>query len=509
MRQVAMMSELRDGGLHGVEIDGESVLLLRDGDTVRAFSGKCPHAGAPLDEGALCEGRIVCPWHKSMFSAVDGCLLEPPALDGLRRYPVHVEDGAVRVGLDPVLPSPHPTTGLEKLLVIVGGGAAGTAAAAALREFGFAGRLLVIGGEPDSAYDRTALSKFVLEGGMAPDEVPPLRPPGFWVQHRIDRTDGRVRRLDAAERRIELEDGCVISFDAALLATGGQPRPLHLPGASLPGVQLLRSRANAAAIVARLDDTPPTVIVGGGFIALEAASALRQRGCDVTVVTTHPVPLEHQLGREVASALRRLHERNGVRFVVGEAAAIEGPDAVGAVLLADGTRLDARLVIAATGVSPATGMLSGLDLEADGGVPVDAGMRTAAAGLFAAGDIAAFPFGPGPSDSGPLDPGPSASGRTRIEHWRVAQQHARVAARNMLGDDVRFEQPPFFWTYHYGKRIEVHGHPHRFDRMEIEGDLDSFAFIGRQLRDGELVGLVACDRDADTAALAHTVPARP
>ena len=210
----------------------------------------------------------------------------------------------------------------------------------------------------------------------------------------------------------------------------------------------------------------------------------------MTVVSPHATPFEPVLGWRVAAMLRRLHEANGVVFR-GRArvAAIEA----GAVRLEDGERIPADLVLAGVGVRPATGFAAGLGLAEDGGLDTDAGMRVAD-GIFAAGDSARFPFG---------------DARIRVEHWRVAQQHARVAARNMLGGDARFEQPPFFWTYHYGKRIEVHGHPASFDRVEIEGDLDRQDFVGRIIRDDALVGLVGCNRDTELAGLALQVPAHP
>ncbi|MCQ8239910.1 FAD-dependent oxidoreductase [Rhizosaccharibacter radicis] len=495
MQQVATLSEIEDGGMKGVEIGDTSILLLRDGDVVRAVSGKCPHAGAPLADGARCQGRIVCPWHKAMFSDDDGGLLEPPALDALRRFPVQVVGDAVLVSPEPIARRAAAPRDQDRHVLIVGSGAAGTAAVAALRDAGFAGRITMLGAESGAPYDRTILSKFVLDGSKTPDEAPLLRPADFWTKARVDRREHRAVRLDAAARTVTLENGDILTFDMALVATGGIPRPLDLPGAGLRGVHLLRSRADAAAILSDLGDArPPVVVVGGSFIGLEAASGLRKQGCAVTVVVPHAVPFEKQLGAEIGAMIRRLHEDEGVVFQIGEVERFEGENRVAAAVLKNGIRLHAGLVVAGIGVSPATELLENLPLEPDGGVAVDHSMRTATAGVFAAGDIASFPFG---------------KGRVRVEHWRVAQQQARVAVRAMLGDDARFDQAPFFWTAQHGKRFEVHGHPAGFDRVEIEGDLDRQDFLARQWRGDELVGLVACGRDAETAALAPSMPFRP
>ena len=492
MRQVTTLGALSEVP-HVVELDGTRILLLRDGNEVRAFSATCPHAGAPLEQGAVCDGRLVCPWHKAMFDIRDGALLEPPALQPLRRYPVRVEGDAVLVSSSPLAATPAAplaATPDPRVMVVVGAGAAGAAGAAALREFGFDGRLVVVGDEPGEPFDRTALSKFVLEGGMKPEEAAPLWPDGFVERERIERLHDTVTAIDPDTRTLTLAAAGPLPCHAVLLAPGSVPRPLDVPGGNDPHVHLLRSRADASAILAGLSGRPRVVVVGGSFIGLEAASALRQRDIPVTVVSPQAVPFEPVLGWRIAAMLRRLHEANGVVFR-GRArvAAIEP----GCVRLENGKRIPADLVLAGVGVRPATGFAAGLGLAEDGGLDTDAGMRVAD-GIFAAGDSARFPFG---------------DGRIRVEHWRVAQQHARVAARNMLGGDARFEHSPFFWTYHYGKRIEVHGHPSSFDRVEIDGDLDAQDFVARLLRDDVMVGLVGCNRDTELAGLALRVPAHP
>ena len=489
MQQVSTLGDIAVDKPFKVSLDGTDMILVRDGDTVRAFGAKCPHAGAPLDEGVVCAGRIVCPWHKAMFAVGDGALLEPPALDALPRYPVLVDGERVLVSAEPISPAPQPAGDGARTFLIVGAGAAGTAAVAALREFGFDGRIVLLGAEPDAPYDRTALSKFVLEGGMKPADVAPLREPGFYEHHRIERRQGTVTGLDPVARLVTLADGTALDYDSVLLAPGGTPRTLDVPGADLPGVHVLRSLEDARAILPWVRNGARAVIVGGGFIGLEAASALTKRGLQVTVVSPNPLPLETPLGREVAQALYRLHEANGVTFVSGQVARINGLSQAAGVTLDSGRMLAAELIIVGLGVKPATGFATALPLDEDGGIGVDAGMRAADA-VFAAGDVARFPFG---------------VTHIRVEHWRVAQQTARIAAQSMLGRDAAWTQPPFFWTYHFGHRIELLGHPQDVDDTLVEGDLDGMDFIVHQMRDGHLVGAIACQREAEMAVIAATL----
>ena len=340
MRQVASLEALAAGTMRTVEIGETKILLVRDGDAVRAFSATCPHAGAPLEQGAICEGRLVCPWHKAMFAVSDGALLEPPALWPLARYPVRIEGDAVLVSAEPVeTPAPVRVEPDARVMVVVGAGAAGAAGVAALREFGFAGRIVLVGAEPGEPFDRTALSKFVLEGTMQPAEAAPLWPDGFLAEQGIERLHDRVIGIDAAARTLSLGGGGRLDYDAVLLAPGSVPRALEVPGGGGPEVRLLRTREDASAILAGLTGVSRVAIVGGSFIGLEAASALRQREIAVTVISPAEIPFEAVLGREIGGMLRRLHEANEVVFRGGaRVAAIEA----GAVRLENGESIPGR-----------------------------------------------------------------------------------------------------------------------------------------------------------------------
>lgn len=488
LHPVARLADLREDRGTAVKIEDIEILLLRVGDQVQAFQAHCPHAGAPLAEGAVCQGRLVCPWHKASFAVDDGSLCEPPALDALQRYLVEVRDGEVLVGTKPLPSQAAETQSDERLFVVVGAGAAGTAAAAALREFGYGGRLLLIGHEPGEPYDRTALSKFVLQGDKAPDEAPPLREADFFRQQRIERLHAEVNRLDPQTCQLELGNGQTLTYDGCVLATGGEPRPLDVPGAELKGTHLLRTRADAAAILADLPAEGRAVIVGASFIGLEAASALRKQGLAVDVVSPVSLPFVKQMGETLGQHFKTLHEANGVIFhAPSEVIGFEGEGQVRQVRLKDGTRLPADLVLVGTGIAPATAFLVNLPLADDGSVPVDGQLR-AAEGLYAVGDLATFPYAGQP---------------TRIEHWRLAQQHGRLAARNLLGHAETYADVPFFWTLHHGKRYEYLGHPRQWDDMHLDGSLGDQTFVALLLAEDLVVGVVACQRERATAVLSQ------
>ena len=488
LHRVARFADVPENRGLEVQIADTKIVLLRVGDHLRAFQGECPHAGAPLAEGALCHGRLICPWHKAAYRIEDGALCEPPSLDSLKRYRLEIRDDEVWVDDQPMSDAHTPPADDERTFVIIGAGAAGTACAAALREKGFGGRVLLIDRESDAGYDRTVLSKFVIAGEMPPEEVPPLRDEDFYREQRIERINAEVTSLDAANKTLRLADGQSLSYDAALLATGGTPNPLTLPGAELPQVFVLRSKDQAQRILGSAKPGQRAVIIGDSFIAMESASSLRQYGLDVTVLARHAVPFAKQFGDAVGKAIRALHEANGVAFHTdGNATHIEGTASVEAVRLDNGQRLPADLVLVGIGVSPATGAFTGLSLEKDQSLKVDGGMRVTD-GLWAAGDIATFPLNGQPQ---------------RIEHWRLAQQQARIAAMNMLGGDEHYLDVPYFWTWHFGKNYDYLGHAANWDEVEFKGDPDHPPFIGLFGKDGLLVAAVACDEERAIAMLAE------
>lgn len=473
---VARLAQLDEHRPLRVQAGSEEIILIRQGDQVHAYQGNCPHEGAPLNEGMVCGGLLVCPWHKAAFAVDEGAVCEPPALADLRRYRTWVKGDEIWVDDQPLPRTEPPRHSDARRFVVVGAGAAGSAAVATLLAHGFAGRLVWVDQERQPAYDRTSLSKFVIAGQMPPDEVPGLLEADALRKGQLERKHGKVRALNTQKRQLTLADGQQIDYDACLLATGGKALRPDIPGVELPGVFTLRSREDAAHLLDAAEPGQPAVIVGDGFIGLEAASALRKYGVQVHLITRHEVPLARQLGERIGRSIRELHERKGVIFHgPTEVERIEGQGKVEAVQLANGERLQTPLVLLGTGVRPATAFIQGVLLSEDKSVQVDAEMR-AADGLWAAGDIATFPL----------------SGRpVRIEHWRLAQQHGVIAAANMLGEQRRYTDVPFFWTYQHGRTYEVLGHARDWNRIEFVGEPEKGNFIALQCVDERVEAVIA------------------
>jgi NADPH-dependent 2,4-dienoyl-CoA reductase/sulfur reductase-like enzyme/nitrite reductase/ring-hydroxylating ferredoxin subunit len=509
MQKVAALADLDDARPRRVKLADTPILLIRAGDTVHAYSADCPHAGAPLEEGAVCNGRLVCPWHKATFDIDSGALVEPPALLPLTRYPVKIEGGDVLVSPEPVEPATGTAdaqasvqrSGTKKaaaprVFAIVGAGAAGAAACAALREFGYRERIVLIDDDAHAPYDRTVLSKFVPSGDMKIDAVPPLLPDGFFEQHQIERLHAHATRLDAQRREIEFDGKPLLRYDAALIATGGTPKMPPLRGSEDPVLNerllLLRNRADAARLAELAAQAKHAVVLGGGFIGLEVAASLRKRKLRVTVVSPASVPFEKQFGAELGRIFMKLHEENGTEFRMGTQ--IEGVEA-GQPLrarLSGGDVLDCDFIVAGTGVTPVTHFVTGVTHNDDGGLNVDASMRVAE-NLYAAGDVAAFPYGD--------------NRRVRIEHWRVAQQHARAAARAMAGAGDAEPLVPFFWTDHFDRNFNYLGHPQSWDEMVMTGTPDSYEFVALLCKHGFVAGVLGCGRDTELARLAEAMRA--
>ena len=482
-----LVSDVDEHSLREVEVDGAKVLLTRDAGGIHAVSGVCPHAGARLAEGIRHGSRIICPWHKAAFCLRTGALLEPPAVDALDGFDARVEAGRIFVARREAAEPAETVAPDGRRFVIVGAGAAGAMAAQVLREEGFAGRVTMLDRENRVPYDRTLLSKYALSGEEGAEKTP-LQSQKFYREKRIERVTAKVTGLDSERRIVSCADGSQYRYDALLLAMGGNAVRPDLQGAELTGVFVLRNRADADAIVARAERSERAVVLGAGFIGMEVAASLRERGLEVTVVTREAVPFEKPLGREIGGALQALHERKGVRFRLGaKVRRLQGEGSVRAVVLDDGEEIGADLVVAGLGIAPATGFLDRGMVNDDGGVNVDANLA-AGEGVYAAGDVARFPYG-GEGD------------RIRVEHWRVAQQQGRVAALNMLGKPARFTATPVFWTIQYMKRVDYIGHAKAWDEVIVHGDIRKPEFLAYYVKDGVVAAAAGMDRDKDTAAL--------
>ena len=317
------------------------------------------------------------PGTRRPFTCAPARCLTRLAVDPLPRFDVRVAEGRVFVRVPAREPEIRNVAADPRCFVIVGAGAAGAVAAQTLREAGFGGRVVMLDRENRVPYDRTILSKYALSGEKGAEKSP-LQTQSFYREHGIERCTATVERIEIGARRLICADGAELSYDAALIATGGAPRRPELPGIGLGNVFLLRSRADAEAILAQAERSERAVVLGTSFIGMEVAAALCERGLDVTVVGKDDVPFSRPLGARIGAAFAVLHERRGVKFRLScEIAALEGGPDVRCVALGNGERLAADLVVVGFGVAPATSGISGLPLDDDGGIRVDAHLHVA------------------------------------------------------------------------------------------------------------------------------------
>ena len=470
--------------------NGEPVLLVRLGDDFTAIGATCTHYGGPLAEGAIVGDTVRCPWHHACFNLRTGEALAAPALSPVACWRVERRGERVIVGekverdpLAPTYPLEHRAPATLRNVVIVGAGAAGTAAAEMLRRCGFDGSIVVVDDDADAPYDRPNLSKDYLAGN-APEEWIPLRPPGFHAEHRIDVVRGRASHIDVPARRLEVEGRDALPFDALLLATGAEPVHLKLPGEESGPVHYLRTLADSRRIIDAAKQAKRAVVIGGSFIGLETAASLRARNLEVHVVAPEAVPLERVMGRELGDFIRALHEEKGVQFHLGRK-----PERVerDAVVLDDGTRLPADLVVIGVGVRPRIALAEQAGLALDRGVVVDERLETTAPGIYAAGDIARWPD-------------PHTGDRIRVEHWVVAERMGQAAARNILGARERFDDVPFFWSAHYDVSINYVGHAEKWDATVVDGDAAKHDVAVRFDAAGKPLALATIFRDEQSLA---------
>jgi NADPH-dependent 2,4-dienoyl-CoA reductase/sulfur reductase-like enzyme/nitrite reductase/ring-hydroxylating ferredoxin subunit len=473
---------LKDGGVISGRVGDQEVALIRSGERFFAVGAYCTHYHGALADGLVVGATIRCPLHHACFDLTTGEAVRAPALDPIACWPVERQGEYlfVRDKLSPRAPafatdeSRHPAS-----VVIVGGGAAGLAAADMLRRHKYHGSIAMISADADPPVDRPNLSKDYL-AGEAQDDWMPLWPADLYAERRVDLVLGaRVTSIDTAGRTIVLEDGSRKEFGALLISTGADPVRLSIPGADPAAVLYLRSFADSRAIVNRVEGAKRVVVVGASFIGLEVAASLRIRGVAVDVVAPDHQPLERVLGAEIGRFIRTLHESHGVVFHLGETvASMKGRT----VTLSGGGTVEADFVVLGVGVRPAVALAERAGLAVDRGILVDEFLETSAPGIFAAGDVARWPD-------------VHTGERIRVEHWVVAERQGQTAARNMLGEQVRFDAVPFFWSQHYDVTIRYVGHADRWDAVAIDGSLDTRDATVSYLRTGRRVAAATVSRD--------------
>ncbi|MBV8886882.1 MAG: FAD-dependent oxidoreductase [Chroococcidiopsidaceae cyanobacterium CP_BM_RX_35] len=494
---VAKVDDLQDGEMQQVSVGDIDVLLARVDGKFHAVGAYCSHYQAPLAQGVLSGNRVVCPWHNACFNVATGDRQEPPGLDALTRYQVRVEGENIVVclpeeaqGLRTPSMAQHAPEADGRIFAILGAGAAGAHAAETLRETGYQGRVVMVTSEDQLPYDRTWLSKDYFIDQVSREQVP-LRSSDFYKDYDIEvLLNKQAVHVDAGAKLITFKDGDTLNYDALLLATGGKPRQLDVPGKDLQNVFTLRSFEDTNRILAAAHKDARAVVIGSSFIGMEAAAGLTQQGLKVTVVASS-LPFKKILGEEIGRVFQQVHEEQGVSFRLGrKVTQLAGNGKVEAVILDNGEKLVADLVVVGIGVQPATEFLEGVELHPeDQSVPVDEYL-CAAPGLYAAGDIACYPDW-------------RTGKATRIEHWRLAAQHGQVAAHNMAGQTVKFMGLPVFWTMQFKFPLRYVGHAEQWDEIIFDGKPEEREFIAFYIKDNQVLAAATSQRDTETAAISE------
>lgn len=365
-------------------------------------------------------------------------------------------------------------------VVVVGGGLAGAKTVEALRGGGFDGRVVLLGAETERPYERPPLSKGYLQGSDE-REGAFVHDAGWYASHDVDlRLGVAVTGLDLAAHDVLDSSGTRTGWDHLVLATGSEPRRLDVPGADLKGVVHLRTLDDSDRLRASLVPGRRVVVVGGGWIGLEVAAAARAAGCEVTVLVRDPLPLLAVLGPELAETFADLHRANGVdlqvRTEVGAIVAAGDGTHVGAVELADGTLVDADLVVVGVGAAPRVDLARDAGLNVEDGVLVDAHLRSSNPHVLAVGDIARAHH-------------PFLGTHVRVEHWANALNQPATAAATILGRDEPYDKLPYFFSDQFDLGMEYVGWvgPHGYDRVVVRGDLVGRECIAFWLRNGRVL----------------------
>ena len=363
-------------------------------------------------------------------------------------------------------------------VVIVGGGHGGASTAIALRQQGFAGGLAIIGEEAEIPYERPPLSKEYLLGDKSWERML-IRPAAFWGDRGVAMLTGRrVVSVDPAARRVTCADGAPIGYGSLVWAAGGRPRRIACDGHDLTGVHAIRTRADVDRLLGELPAATRVVVIGGGYIGLEAAAALTKLGKQVTLLEAMDRVLARVAGEPLSRFYEAEHRAAGVDLRTGVMVErIEGDDRVGGVRLAGGERIACGVVIVGIGIVPEVAPLLAAGASGSNGVDVDEACRTTLPDVYAIGDCAAHPNA-------------YADGAIiRLESVQNAADQASVAARAIRGEPAHYDSVPWFWSNQYDLKLQTVGLSAGHDAAVVRGDPARRSFSLVYLKAGRVIAL--------------------
>ncbi|QPQ54766.1 FAD-dependent oxidoreductase [Allosphingosinicella flava] len=363
-------------------------------------------------------------------------------------------------------------------IIIVGAGHGGAQAAIYLRQWGFAGSIALIGDEPELPYERPPLSKDYL-AGEKPFERILIRPAAFWDERSITLLPStRIAAVDPAAKTVAAADGRSFGYSILIWATGGTPKRLGCRGESLGGVHFIRNRAEVDAMTAEMEAVRQIVVIGGGYIGLEAAAVLRKLGKSVTLLEAQDRVLSRVAGEAVSRFYEAEHRAQGVDIRLNAGvAAIEGEGRVCGVRLVDGTLLSAEMVIVGIGIDAAAAPLQASGIAGVNGVDVDVFCRTSDPAIYAIGDCAAH------------ENAFAGGMRLRVESVQNAHDQAACAVKAILGQPEPYRAVPWFWSNQYDLRLQTVGLSVGDDQTILRGVPASRSFSLLYLRKGRVIAL--------------------
>jgi 3-phenylpropionate/trans-cinnamate dioxygenase ferredoxin reductase subunit len=364
-------------------------------------------------------------------------------------------------------------------ILIVGAGHAGAQAAIALRQNKFEGTIAIVGDEPELPYERPPLSKDYL-AGEKPFERILIRPAAFWPERGVDMLLGRhVVSVDPAAHRVTTADGATIGYGRLIWATGGSPRSLVCAGHDLAGVHAVRTRADVDRLMGELASTTRVVVIGGGYIGLEAAAVLTKLGKHVTVLEAMDRVLARVAGEPLSRFYEAEHRAHGVDVRLGAKVdcIVETKGRATGVRLADGEVLPCETVIVGIGIVPAVEPLLAAGADGGNGVRVDAQCRTSLPDIFAIGDCA-------------LHANAFADGaEIRLESVQNANDMANALAKTLTGNPTDYHAVPWFWSNQYDLRLQTVGLSIGYDAVVTRGDPATRSFSLIYLKHGRVIAL--------------------
>ncbi|MBN1977944.1 MAG: FAD-dependent oxidoreductase [Anaerolineae bacterium] len=386
--------------------------------------------------------------------------------------------------------------------VIIGGGLAGQRACDGIRKVDTGGSIALVAAEPHAPYQRPPLSKGYLRGEEGLDKVY-LREEAYYAENGIQVVSGvRANGIDPAARSVTLDDGRTMGYEKLLLATGGRAWRLPISGNDLPGVFTLRTIEDADAIHKVAKKGKRALVVGGSFIGSEAAASLTQLGLGVTMVFLESRLLEPIVPEDLSAWLHAKYQANGVRILSGATLkCLKGRESVERAVICDHEShvLEIDLVVMGVGIRLDTELArsAGLEMAENGGVVVNAHLRTSDPDIYAAGDVAAWPD-------------PTFGKRLRVEHWDVARRQGLRVGGNMAGEEKPYTALPYFFSDLFDLSFEVWGDLTSWDQTVLRGSLESGSFACYYFAGNKLAGVLAAGRpDEERKPMQALVRARP